>query len=221
MRTIVVTGTGSVSAAPDYITLYLTVEGTNADYDLAVELSAQKITALQAAIARADFKKKDLKTTGFNVDTRYENERTPEDLYRQVFAGYVCTYQLKLSFDYDAARLSRVLRAISESASLPEISVSFTVKEPAAIKKELLVSAAENAREKAEILCQASGVRLGKLQSIDYHRTDSSISSPTRCMSARDSMTAMGKCMQSIEMEPEDIALNDTASFVWEIEDMQ
>lgn len=220
MRTIAVKGTGSVSAAPDYIILYLTIEGTNTDYDLAVELAAQKITALQDAIASADFKKKDLKTTSFNVDTRYENEKTPEGIYHQVFAGYVCTYQLKLSFDFDAVRLSRVLSAISESASLPEISVTFTVKDPAAIKKELLASAAENAREKAEILCQASGVRLGKLQSIDYHWTDSNISSPTRCMNARDGITAMGKCMQSIEMEPEDIKLNDSAAFVWEIEDV-
>ena len=51
----------------------------------------------------------------------------------------------------------------------PELSIVFTVKDPSAVNKELLKSATANAREKAEILCEASGVELGKLLIIDYN----------------------------------------------------
>ena len=111
--------------------------------------------------------------------------------------------------------------AISGCKSHPQISIAFTVKEPNAIKEELLRHAADNAKQKAEILCAASGVKLGTLLNIDYNWTDINIHSNTRYMLAEKrrgvAVPAMLADTRSIDIEPEDIHLNDSATFIWEI----
>ena len=54
---------------------------------------------------------------------------------------------------------------------IPKILVDkgITVKNPARVSEELLISATENAKTKAEILCKASGNALGQLLNIDYN----------------------------------------------------
>lgn len=61
-------------------------------------------------------------------------------------------------------------------------SPRFYCLDPSAVNKELLKSATVNAREKAEILCEASGVKLGELLTIDYNWGELNIISHTDYM---------------------------------------
>ncbi len=221
-RTITVKGVGSVSAKPDFITLSLSIETADTDYGNSARLAAERVESLQSAFQRVGFEKSDLKTTGFHVNTRYENQADEKGNYRRVFAGYVCVYRLKLSFDFDTKRLSEVLCAVSGSQASPELSIAFTVKDPAAIRQALLVSAAENARAKAEILCRASGAVLGDLVSIDYNWNEQNLISPTNYALDSECMPLLATRKASApEITPDDIALRDTAAFVWEIDDLE
>ena len=89
--------------------------------------------------------------------------------YKSVFAGYDCVHRLKVEFDFDTKRLARALSEISKCIAKPEISIDFTVKDPTAVSEELLKAAVKNARAKAEILCGASGAKLGEPVTIDYN----------------------------------------------------
>ena len=89
--------------------------------------------------------------------------------YKREFAGYACSYRLKLAFDFDSKQLAKVISAIADCGAQPELSIAFTVKNPARVSEELLINATENARAKAEILCKASGSTLGQLLNIDYN----------------------------------------------------
>lgn len=73
MRTITVKGTGNVSARPDYIILSLNIEVLSETYDRAMLEAAERIERLQGAAVRVGYRKEDLKTTSFDVQTRYEN----------------------------------------------------------------------------------------------------------------------------------------------------
>ena len=73
MRTITVKGTGNVSARPDYIILSLNIEVLSETYDRAMSEAAERIERLQGAAVRVGYRKEDLKTTSFDVQTRYEN----------------------------------------------------------------------------------------------------------------------------------------------------
>ena len=60
-------------------------------------------------------------------------------------------HRLKVSFDFDAKVLSKALGTIAGCIAEPELSISFTVKEPSAVNEALLKSATINAKKKAEI----------------------------------------------------------------------
>lgn len=100
----------------------------------------------------------------------------------------------------------------------PQLSITFTVKDSTAINEEMLRSATANAKRKAEILCDASGMELGALLSIDYNWGELNVYSNTRYDMEEECLAApmMAKCAE-IDMEPDDIDVSDTATFVWEI----
>ena len=217
-RTITVKGIGSISAKPDYITLSLSIDAKDMDYEKAMCQATDRIVSLKEAIQSFGLDKSELKTTSFNVNTTYDNIKDRQGNYQRIFSGYVCAYRFKVAFDFDAKTLAKALSAIASSTAKPELSISFTVKNPASVAEDLLANAAINAKEKAEILCKASGVELGQIISIDYNWGELNIVSQTRydmedCVQP---LMAMSKsCVP--EIEPDDIDLSDTATFIWEI----
>ena len=218
MRTITVKGVGNVSAKPDYISISMTIESVDNNYDKAMDGAARRIENLKSAAVSVGYEKEALKTISFNVETRYENVRDRQGSYKREFAGYACVYRLKLAFDFDSKQLAKVISAIANSGANPELSIAFTVKNPAKVSEELLESAAQNARAKAEILCKAAGTELGQLISIDYNWGELNIVSRTSyemedCLMP---LAAMDKCCAP-EIEPDDINVSDTVAFTWEI----
>ena len=217
-RTITVKGVGSASVRPDYITVSMTVEALRREYSEAMEDAARRIEKLQAVAVGAGYAKEDLKTVNFNVDTRYDMIPDQQGSYKRTFIGYAVVYRLKLSFDMDGRQLAGVLAAISESGAEPELSVAFTVKDPAKVSEALLISATENARAKAEILCKASGNALGPLLSIDYNWGELNLISGTRYAVEDSVQPLMAKSrVNAVEIEPDDIDVSDTVTFTWEI----
>lgn len=218
-RTITVTGTGRASAAPDYVTLSMTLEAKDKDYETAMELAAKQIGELRGHFVNAGFGKEDLKTESFDVRTEYERVPDEKGNYHNEFSGYVCVHALKLAFDLDMKRLSAALTEAAASSAHPQISVSFTLKDPSAVNRELLRSAAENAKEKAEILCAASNAALGTLLSVSYQFAGRNYLSPTRYAVANDCLlkASAPRAMRSVDLTPENIDLNDSSTFVWEI----
>lgn len=219
IRTITARGIGNISVKPDYITLSMTIDSQGKSYDRAMEEASRRIGVLQDTAVRVGCEKDALKTVSFNVETRYESVKDRQGNYEREFSGYTCIYRLKLSFDFDSKQLARVISAIADSGAKPEMSIAFTVKNPAKVNEDLLINAAENAKAKAEILCKASGSKLGELLSIDYNWGELNIVSRTtyEMEDCVPPMMAMSKCA-ALEIEPDDIEVSDTVAFVWEIQ---
>ena len=216
-RTITVKGMGNAKTSPDYIVISMSLEAQNNDYDETMELAAKQIDYINASLEEIGFEKKAVKTTNFNVRIDYDNVKDKNGNYKRVFNGYVCSHNLKVELDFDTKRLAQTLSAISKCLAKPELTIRFTVKDPSAINKDLLKSATINAKEKAEILCEASNDELGSLLSIDYNWSELNIYSHTDYSLAEDCMAMPMAKMSAIEIEPDDIDVSDTATFVWEI----
>lgn len=215
-RTITVKGIGRVSAKPDTVVVSMSLDSRAMDYDKAMEIASVNIQDITRTLTDAGFEKEDVKTTNFNVETNYSSVKDRSGNYHQEFRGYVVSHNLKLEFALDVKRLSLALSAIAGCKSHPQLSISFVVKDAVAVSEEMLRSATENARKKAEILCDASGVSLGKLLTIDYNWGELNICSDTRYNLAEDCLAAP-MMAGSIDIEPDDIDVRDTATFVWEI----
>jgi uncharacterized protein YggE len=216
-RTITVKGVGKVSASPDYVVITMGLEAKSKDYETTLELAAQKIEQLNASLEKIGFEKKAVKTTSFNVRTDYSSVKDKNGNYKRVFNGYYCEHSLKVEFDFDTKRLAQTLYAISKCLANPELSISFTVKDATAVNTELLRSATTNARDKAKILCETSGVALGELLSIDYNWGELNVVSRTEYMLEEECMPKYSSVLEDIDIAPDDINVSDTATFVWEI----
>lgn len=215
MRTITVKGIGAVSVKPDLIVLRLSMVTEEYEYDAAMNAAAEKIDFLNKALEAAGFEKKSAKTADFRVRADYDRLNDGKGNYTSVFMGYKCRHELKIEFDFDTKRLAKALSEISKCIAKPEISIDFTVKDSSAVSGELLKAAVKNAREKAEILCAASGAKLGELLSIDYNWGELHLYSET-------DYDVEGKCLMmgaadDMDIEPEEIKARDTATFAWEI----
>ena len=216
-RTIHIRGIGHAAQTPDTVVLSLTLTAQNREYSAAMKIGSQQVEMLREAIVEAGFKADDLKTINFDVKTKYENEEYKEGKstrYRQIFIGFECSHDLRLSFDFDNDRLNNAVDTIAASLSQPKISIAFTIKNADAFNDKILKSAAENARRKAEILCAASGVKLGKLLEISYYwsevniRRENIVCAPLAALSEES----------SFNFQPDEIKASDTVDFLWEIE---
>ena len=78
------------------------------------------------------------------------------------------------------------------------------------------MSATENAKTKAEILCKASGNELGQLLSIDYNWGELNVTSKTRYSMGDSIRPSLAKSV-TVDIEPDDINVSDTVTFTWEI----
>lgn len=214
-RTITVKGVGSFKAKPDYVVISMNIESKNKDYAKAVENANKRINILEQTVSGIGFEKGSIKTTRFGVSAQYENKKDAGGSFKRVFAGYSCSYSLKLGFDFDSGRLAETLTSIAKCEAEPMLNISFTIKDSANANEELLMSAAKNARRKAEILCAASGEELGRLISINYDWSEPNFVSRAMYDAGAECMSMMRNAVP--QMEPDDIELSDSAAFVWEI----
>ncbi|MCQ2427670.1 MAG: SIMPL domain-containing protein [Clostridia bacterium] len=218
MRTLKVTGTGRLSIEPDLIVITVGINSVDPDYEKAMETSGAKLNSLKTALAGVGFGEKALKTADFRVDTENESICDENGRYRTVFAGYRVYHGLRLEFDFDSERLAAALSAIAGCMSEPNLGISFTVKDREGVYETLLENAARNARRKAEVLAEASGVVLGALVGIEYNRSDIPLVSPSTFGMADNCLKR--SMAAGIEINPDDIKVSDSAVFVWEISDL-
>lgn len=215
-RTITVRGTGNISVKPDLVEVTMTLRTLDPDYDTSMGRADEMMEHLREALAKAGFRKKDLKTTNYQVRTEHESVRDEKGNYKSVFVGYACVYGLKLEFGFDTARLSRVLTAISGCLADPDLNIQFTVRDREAVSAALLKDAAANAREKAEIIAAASGVALGKLLAAEYNLGEPNLRSATGF--SMDAACLAKANSRGAAVVPEDIRISDSVTFQWEIE---
>ena len=215
MRTIKVTGKGSVSVKPDTTSLRITFEGVYKDYEETVRQSAEKTKLLREAIEKSGLPGEDLKTKDFSIDSEYESYCDNNDDYRRRFIGYKFYHRTQIQFPNDNKLLGRILYELSVCSVKVEFSIDYTVKDKDAVKKEVIKRAVENSRLKAEIMTAAAGVKLGEVQSIDYSWGEIEIRTyPV------DMFEIGSRKMESsydIDIEPDDIDVNDTVTIIWEI----
>ncbi|MBP3324796.1 MAG: SIMPL domain-containing protein [Coprococcus sp.] len=217
-RTIRVTGKGQISVKPDMIRLMLTLEDKRETYEETLEQSTVQVEMLKDCFEKLGFERTDLKTLNFNVDTEYESYQDRDKSWKRRFMGYKFVHNMKIEFDADNKRLGQVLYALAHSLVQPEFRINYTIKDTEAAKNQLLGKAVEDSREKARVLTEAAGVKLGDIITIDYSWGEITfLAEPmARSMSLAEECCMAGGSYD-IDIEPDDIDVSDTVTVVWQI----
>lgn len=218
-KIIRVTGKGNISVKPDQIRLLLELSDLRESYEETLRASTEMVELLKDVFERLGFERKDLKTTYFNVDTRYESYQAKDKSWKQRFLGYEFNHKMKIEFDADNALLGKVLYALGHAPVKPEFRIVYTVKDPEKSKNQLLAKAIADSKEKAKVLTEAAGVKLGDIMTIDYSWGEIEFSSTP--MNRMLEPMALDECCMSasydIDIEPDDIEVSDTVTVVWSI----
>ena len=219
MRTIRVTGKGSLRIKPDVTRITLSLEGTCPEYGETLRRSAEDAEQLKDLLTGFGFARSDLRTLNFHVDTEYESCKE-KGAFKQRFIGYRFRHLMKVEFASDNDRLGRLLFALSNCPVKPELRLSYTVRDPEAVKNDLLGKAVTDAKGKAAVLAGAAGIALKGIQSIDYSwdQVDLEVHPMGKlCMEECCDSAELGAGRYDMDIEPDDIEVSDTVTVIWEI----
>ncbi len=113
MKTIRVTGIGSVSVKPDTTSLRITFGGIYKDSEETVRQSAEKTKILREAIEKSGLPGEALKTKDFSIESEYESYRDYNGDYKKRFLGYKFYHKTQIQFPKDNKMLDCILYELS------------------------------------------------------------------------------------------------------------
>lgn len=158
---ISVSGTGTVSAAPDMAVVSL---GARADAGTAREALArtsQAVAATLEVLADAGISPADIQTQGVQITPRWTRQQNVSDQPPRI-VGYIASNTLRVRVR-DLERLGGVLDAAVESGANTIGGIRFTLEDSDAAMADARRAAVEDGMAKASLLAEAAGVTLGRL----------------------------------------------------------
>lgn len=217
-RTLKITGKGKISVKPDRIRLNMIMEESYKEYEVTLSQSSDTTKILKKLFVSLGFKKDDLKTKSFDIDTKYESYKAKDQSWKKRLVGYTYTHRMLIEFDADNKKLGEILYALAHSVITPEISIEYTVSDPEKHKDQLLKNAIEDSKHKAEVLANAANVELGDIVSIDYSWGEINfVSEPIQNFAFASAEQTRNSTGYDIDIEAEDIDMTDTVTVIWSI----
>ena len=215
-KTMKITGKGKLAVKPDIIRLNMTMEESYKEYEVTLKQSSKTTKILKELFVSLGFKKDDLKTRSFDIDTKYESYKANNQSWKKRLIGYTYTHHMLIEFDIDNKKLGEILCVLAHSVITPEISIEYTVSDPEKHKDELLKNAIEDSKHKAEVLANAADVKLGDIVSIDYSWSEINfVSEPIQNFAFASAEQTTGRTGYDIDIEADDIDVTDTITVIW------
>lgn len=158
-REITVQGTAEVSARPDIASLTLGVTtGTRATANDAMNLLTQKINAVIQTIRNEGVEDQDIKTENISVHPVYDYTEG-----RQTLRGFEASESVRVKVR-DFNKIGVLLAKTTADGVNQVGGINFEIDQPEALRLEAQEKAIAAARNRAEELSKALGVRLGKVK---------------------------------------------------------
>lgn len=157
-RTLRVEGNGETKAAPDEAYLDLAVETVAPTAKAAGEENARKMEKVLAALTQAGIPKREIDTRNYSVFPEYTP--LPTDGAEPKLKGYRVQNLVSVHVT-DLTRVGALLdKALAAGANRVD-AVRFGLSRPDAVQAEALRQAVQRARNSAQVLAAALGVKLG------------------------------------------------------------
>lgn len=164
-RTLSVEGVAKIRTEPDQAVVCCVLSVFDPSYSNASTELQRLVGLLRDQLETLGFKRTDLKTRYSEV--RRETARHSQE-YHPRLLGFKAVSSMELRLPLDRELLNRVVEAFQQSGANPEVEVEFSVSDPEALQARVLAAAVENARDRAETMVHAAGVKLGPLLNIQY-----------------------------------------------------
>jgi len=206
VRRMTVTGTGEVSGRPDMADVTVGVETDAETARAGLDANNAAMTRVMAAMADLGIAEKDLQTSGFSINPRYEQKPNSNEPPRLV--GYQVRNQLHVAVR-DLDKLGQVLDAAVTQGSNRIDGLAFGFAAPESMLDEARKRAVADARRKAQIYAEGLDLKLGSILSVD----EAGGGGPPRPMFARALAAA-----PAVPIAAGESTLQVQVNVVWQIE---
>lgn len=160
-REITVSGQGKSYVVPDIalVNLGITTEGKKSE-DVVKE-NNEKMNAITKAMKDLGIADADIKTTNYNLSPKYN--------WTEAKGSFIDGYTLSQTIQLKIRNFDKVGETLQKATSLGANTidqVQFTVEDTEKVKAEAMKEAVAKAKEKAQNIANASGLKLGRLVSV-------------------------------------------------------
>jgi hypothetical protein len=159
-----VTGSAEESVVPDKAELYITVETLEDTASLSQDTNSGLSDAVVKALQTMGVSKDDIETDNYNIAPK---EMWDEKNGEMKQLGYTTTHTLKVTTRDIMNTGGYVDAAVKAGANRVErVIFSLTKEKEKQVSQALLTKASQDAKDKAGVLAQSIGVKLGKITTV-------------------------------------------------------
>ena len=158
------TGTATVTAAPDIAYISAAVVTKNDDAQAALEANSTLMTAVYKTLDGVGITLKEIKTSNFSFNRTYRRVKTGDN-YKNVFDGYQVSNNIRIEV-CDLSILGKVMTAMVQAGVTDMGQVSFGSTEATAKLDEARKLAMQDALKKAKIYSENGDFKLVRITNL-------------------------------------------------------
>ena len=208
-RPLVLNGHGEVKMAPDMAIVDLGVESQGPTAKAALEANTRNMATLMAMLKSANIEDKDIQTSNFSVQPRYDDK---PNVNQPKIVGYAVNNAVSVAvrkLDGLGVLLDKAVGSGSNQIS----SIGFTVAAPQEAQDEARRAAVKDALRKASVLTDAAGVKLGALRSMSEQGGGQIMP-----MAKMSRMAAAPMQAQAVPVAEGQVSITADVNMVWEMQ---
>ena len=209
MPTLTINGVGSAQIAPDTAEVTIGVVTEAKDAAKAHADNAAQTARVQNAIKALGIAERDIQTTHYDFSPIYD----VKDNGRSVTTGYTVTNAVAVKVR-NLDSVGKVIDAALANGANRIDSLNFTASDTSAAKNEALTDAVRSAKEKAQAVANALGVRLVRIANV-YADTQADM---PRYENYMPMMMAKGASAAATPIAPGELSVAATANVTYVIE---
>jgi uncharacterized protein len=156
---VVVIGEGSVSVTPDYARIESGVTTRAKTVKEATDANSKLMAAITSALLESGIAQKDVQTSRFSVQPIYAPQ---EPRTEPKFVGYSVSNHVRVNIR-QISKVGEILDRLVTAGVTDVGNIVFLVSDPSKALDQGREAAIADARRKAEVYAQASGLRLGRV----------------------------------------------------------
>lgn len=202
-----VTGVAVVKDLPEIIEFSVPIEFIESEYQVVNNGVIDQVNAIQQLLQKAGLPEKNIRTDNFRISKHYEYVQGKKE-----FKGYKGNVQLRVWFDFNPTMVQKVVSIVSDQEVQYGVNFRLSEQQKNKLNKMAIKNAVTDAREKAELLAEASGSELGELQKIEYG-TIQVRPTPLQPELMHAKMDAVGS--NELQLSPSMISTHRSVFMVW------
>ena len=204
-----VKGLAIVEETPENFMLRIAIETTDPLYENCSKDLFAKIELVQSELLTAGLKKDQVRALDVSIAEQYNYVNGKREK-----AGYKGTARLEVTDAYHPEKLGTLIRVPEKHQSA--FNLSFVLSDPQKDKltEKAIMEAVEDAKSKAAMIAKASGVRLVKIDRINYESSEVGVYPLARSVESNAAMMDRG---DELDLSPKPISIRKSIEMTWQI----